>query len=82
MLNLMEEVQERGPNLGMPHSKAMGDGLFELRATAFDGKARALFGVIINREIVILSCFSKKTQRTPKKELELARKRLKKLTKQ
>jgi len=58
----------------------MGGGLFEIRARGKEGIGRSLFCTAKDREIVILHSFIKKTQKTPKKELEMARKRLKELS--
>jgi len=57
----------------------MGAGLFEIRAKGREGIGRALFCTVKCLEIVILHSFIKKTQRTPKKELEKARRRMKEL---
>jgi phage-related protein len=69
-------MQEHGPNLGMPHTRAMGDGLFEIRALGPEGIGRAFFCTLIGGRIVILHGFIKKTAKTPPKELSLARTRL------
>lgn len=74
---LLEFLREFGPNLRMPHSRAMGDGLFELRPRGAEGIGRALYCYIDDQRIVILHAFVKKTQETPERELRLARKRLK-----
>ena len=74
---LTDVMKVQGANLGIPHTEALGDGLFELRMKAQEGIARAFFCTLIKKRIVILQCFIKKTQKTPKKELDLARKRLK-----
>ena len=73
---LAELLMEFGPNLRMPHSRAMGDGLFELRPRGREGIGRALYCYVDGHRIVILHAFVKKTQETPEKELRLARKRL------
>ena len=70
-----EKMEMYGPDLGMPHSKAMGKGLFELRVQASEGIARVFYCSIRNREIIILHHYIKKTQKTPKAELETARTR-------
>ena len=72
---LQERMQVDGPNLGMPHTKAMGDGLFEIRIKASEGIARIFYCTCKGQELVILHSFVKKVQATPKKELALARKR-------
>jgi phage-related protein len=74
---LAELLMEFGPALRMPHSRAMGDGLFELRPRGREGTGRVLYCYVDGQRIVILHAFVKKTQETPEKELRLARKRLK-----
>jgi phage-related protein len=53
----------------------MGDGLFEIRAKAQEGIGRSLYCYLKGRRIVILVAFVKKSNKTPKLELELAKKR-------
>lgn len=65
-----------GPDLGMPHTKPMGDGLVELRARGKQ-EVRVLFVYAKGKRIYLLHGFIKKTQTTPKKELELALERKK-----
>jgi phage-related protein len=55
----------------------MGDGLFELRPRSSEGVGRVFYCFMINQRIVILHAFIKKTRETPKRELKLARKRMK-----
>jgi phage-related protein len=66
-----------GPDLGMPHTRSMGEGLFELRLKAAEGIARVFYCTMVGKKIVILHQFIKKTDKTPSKELEIARRRLK-----
>jgi phage-related protein len=68
-----------GPDLGLPHTKAMGGGLFELRIKAAEGIARVFYCSIVGRRIVILHQFVKKTDKTPAKELQVARRRMKEI---
>lgn len=70
-------MEAYGPNLGMPHTRALGDGLFEIRAKADEGIGRAFFCTLVGRKIVILHGFIKKTDKTPKRELDIARTRQK-----
>ena len=72
-----ERMEAFGPDLGMPHTRAMGEGLFELRLKAAEGIARVFYCTVVNRRIVFLHQFVKKTNKTPAKELEIARRRLK-----
>ena len=66
-----------GPNLGMPFTRSLHQGLFELRIKAKEGISRVFYCTVKNNEIMMLHGFIKKTQKTPKKELNLAIKRLK-----
>jgi phage-related protein len=68
-------MQEYGPDLGLPFTRAMGKGLFEIRAKGHAGIARGLFCTISKSTIVILHVFIKKT------ELELGIKRMKEVKK-
>jgi len=65
-----------GGNLGLPYTRAMGEGLFEIRVSGKEGIGRAFFCTRVGRRIVILHGFIKKTQETPLRELNIARKRL------
>ena len=79
LLHILEMIEEYGPALGKPHTAALGEGLFEVRAKGKEGIGRSLFCTVKNEEIVIVHSFIKKTQKTPKKDLKLARKRAKEL---
>ena len=76
---LIELLTEHGPSLRMPHSRAFGDGLFEVRPRGRSGIGRAFYCFLLGKRVVVLHAFIKKTQQTPDKELNLARKRLKEL---
>ena len=66
-----------GPNLGEPHTKAFGEGLFELRLKGAEGVARVFFCTLVGRRIVMLHSFIKKTDRTPLRERSVAETRMK-----
>ena len=55
--------------------KHLEDKLWELRLRGKDGIARAIYVTAVRRRVVIVRVFVKKTQKTPKHELELARQR-------
>lgn len=76
-LRLTDLMLEFGPNLGMPHTRSMGDRLFELRVKGKEGIARVFYCTLIGERIVMLHSFVKKTQKTPNRELKVARRRLK-----
>jgi phage-related protein len=75
-IHLTERMQIFGPDLGMPHTRALGKGLFELRMKSKEGIGRVFFGTLPGRQIIMLHALVKKSQKTPAKELKLARTRL------
>ena len=74
LANLLEEF---GLDLRMPHSRAMGDGLFELRPRGREGIARVFYCMKIGRKIIMLHSFIKKSNEAPKREMDIARRRQK-----
>jgi phage-related protein len=78
---LTELLMEFGLELHMPHSRAMGEGVFELRPRGREGIARVYYCTKIGRRIVILHSFVKKTDKMPRRELDLARARKKEVCK-
>jgi phage-related protein len=64
-------------NLPRDWVKPLGDKLWELRITGKDGIARAIYVTAAGRRVIIVRIFIKKTQKTPQRELELARRRAK-----
>ena len=77
--HLVELLAEYGPSLRLPHSRAFGDGLFELRPRGRAGIGRAFYCFMSGMRVNVLHAFIKKTPQTPDRELKLARKRLKEL---
>jgi len=76
-LRLTEAMELYGADLRMPHSRAMGGGLFELRPKGPEGIGRVFYCTQVGKTIVVLHSFVKKTQETPDAEMRVARKRLK-----
>jgi phage-related protein len=76
---LVELLIEHGPSLRLPHSRAFGDGLFELRPRGRAGLGRAFYCFRVGKRVTVLHAFIKKSQQTPDHELKVARKRLKEL---
>jgi phage-related protein len=76
-LRYAERMEAFGPDLGMPHTRAMGGGLFELRLKAAEGIARVFYCTVVDRRIVVLHQFVKKTAKTPPHQLQIARRRMK-----
>ena len=75
-VRLTDVMLECGPALGMPHTRAMGGGVFELRVKGQEGIARVFYGTAVAQRIVMLHVFIKEFQKTPQRELAIARHRL------
>ncbi|MCM1513337.1 MAG: type II toxin-antitoxin system RelE/ParE family toxin [Oxalobacter formigenes] len=69
---LADRMEIFGGNLGGQHTKAFGNGLFELRIKGAEGIGRVFYCTVIGKNIFMLHSFIKKTQKTPQKELEIA----------
>jgi len=80
-LRYADLIEEFGPHINNRITKALGDGLFEIRVKAQEGIGRAFFCYQMKNEIIILHSIIKKSQKTPKKDLSLAKKRMKELEK-
>ncbi len=76
---IVELLVEHGPNLRLPHSRAFGDVLFELRPRGKSGIGRALYRFLVGQRVMVVHAFVKKSQQTPAHELKLARKRMKEI---
>lgn len=76
---IAELLLEFGPNLRLPHPRAFGDGLFELRPRGKSGIGRAFYCFLVGWRVVVLHAFIKKSQQTPEQEIKLARKRMKEI---
>ncbi|WP_299489891.1 type II toxin-antitoxin system RelE/ParE family toxin [uncultured Shewanella sp.] len=81
IIRLLELIESHGAYLGSPHTQPMGDGLFEIRAKAQEGIGRGLFCYLDGRHVHILHAFVKKSQKTPKRELDLAIRRMREVKK-
>ena len=80
-LRLTDLMCEFGANLGMPHTKALDGGLLELRVKGKEGIARVFYCTKIGKKIIMLHSFIKKSQKTPKKELKIAKARMSEVVK-
>ncbi|MBF0275947.1 MAG: type II toxin-antitoxin system RelE/ParE family toxin [Nitrospinae bacterium] len=76
-IHLTDRMCVHGANLGMPHTRALTNGLFELRLKSKEGIGRVFYCTLINKRIVMLHSFIKKTQKIPSKELKVAISRMK-----
>ena len=73
-----EMIQSLGlNNVREPHVKHLEGSLWEIRMKGRDGISRALYVVAKPKRVVVVRVFAKKTQKTPRREIELALKRAK-----
>lgn len=70
---LLVMISENGPNLREPYSKHLDDGIFELRAKVGSDITRVLYFFFVDRRVIITNGFKKKTQKTPKSEIDKAK---------
>ena len=75
MIGLLEILQEKGNQLREPYSKHLEDGIFEVRCQSGSDITRILYFFYYRGTIVLSNGFIKKTQKTPRKEIELAKRR-------
>ena len=74
MLRAMTLLEANGNALREPDSKPLGDGIFELRAEVGTDISRVLYFFMVGQKIVLTNGFIKKTQKTPRKEIDTAKK--------
>jgi phage-related protein len=58
--------------LSEPHVKHLDGKLWEMRLFGRDGIARALYVTAVSERVVVVRVFVKKTQKTPRAEIDLA----------
>ncbi len=71
-LHSLSILEEFGNALRQPHSKSVGNGLFELRIKFASDISRIFYFFVVDNKIILTNGFVKKTMRTPKSEIELA----------
>jgi len=72
----VQRMKSEGPDLGMPETRAMRGGLFEIRARGTEGWGRVFYCTLKDKKIVMLHGFSKKTNATPPRERKIAERRM------
>ena len=73
LYRLLMMISENGPELREPYSKHLDDGIFELRAKVGSDITRVLYFFFVGRRVVVTNGFIKKTQKTPKAEIDKAK---------
>lgn len=72
-LNSLDLLEKYGNQLRRPYSRAMGDGIFELRIQFSSDISRFFYFFFTGNRIIVTNGFIKKTQKTPPMELDKAR---------
>ncbi|WP_083986096.1 type II toxin-antitoxin system RelE/ParE family toxin [Helicobacter enhydrae] len=70
---IIELLERKGNAVGEPHTKNIGDGLFEIRIKASNRIARSIYCYEVNKRIIVLLTFIKKSNKIPKNMLDLAK---------
>jgi phage-related protein len=78
-IHLSKRMLIYGPNLGMPHTKPLKNGLFALRMKSKEGIGRIFYCTLVNKKIVMLYSFIKKAKKIPSKDLKIAISRMNKV---
>ncbi len=73
MIRTLELLQKNGPALREPYSKELAEGIFELRAKFGTNISRLLYFYDEDRLVLLTNGFVKKTQKTPKQEINMAK---------
>ena len=73
MLSTISILQDNGYELREPYSKHLTDGIFELRAKLGSNITRVLYFFYVDKKIILTNGYIKKTQKTPRSEIEKAR---------
>lgn len=74
LLRTIMLLEQNGNELREPYSKCLDSGIFELRAKQGTDITRVLYFFMVGHKIILTNGFIKKTQKTPKSEIELAKK--------
>ncbi len=74
IIRIIDLLEENGPQVRLPYSEYLKDGIFEIRVKQGTDVARVLYFFVIGKKIVLTNGFIKKTQKTPINEIEIAKK--------
>ena len=74
LIGIINILKEKGNLLREPYTKALSDGIFEIRGRVGNDISRVLYFFYFNNKIVFTNGFVKKTQKTPRNEILKAKK--------
>lgn len=74
IIKILDLLEENGPLTGFPYSEHLENGIFEIRVKQGTNITRVLYFFAVGRQIILTNGFVKKTQKTPRREIELAKK--------
>lgn len=73
ILKILDLLELNGPAVRLPYSEHLDDGIFEIRANQSTNTSRVLYFFTIGKKIILTNGFIKKSQKTPVREIELAK---------
>lgn len=73
MFHLVDMLENYGNELREPYSKHLGDGIFEIRCKLGTDITRVLYFFYYEGRIILTNGFTKKTQKTPQREIKIAK---------
>ena len=71
-MRALELLEDKGADLREPYSKELKDGLFELRIRFSNDISRVFYFFYVGKRVIVTNGFVKKTQKTPRREIEKA----------
>lgn len=75
MVGMLQILEEKGNLLREPYSKPLEDGIFEIRCGLGNRMIRVMYFFYYEGKIILTNGFTKKTQKTPRLEIDLAKQR-------
>lgn len=82
VVRTIELLKTYGVELGMPYARRLTGKLWELRVSSGRLDYRVLYFAHTGHRFVLLHAFSKKTRRTPRREIEIALRQMAELLEQ
>ncbi len=76
VLRVITLRMDYGPALKLPHAQHLQEKLWELRMDGRPKSYRVIYAAVPGRKFLLLHLFAKKSQATPQKEIDTAKRRL------